>query len=985
MQSLTLQRLTLLLLAGIVAHSAPVATAAEPDFERDIAPLLVRRCLECHNATDASGNLTLTTGDGLRRGGDSGTGIVAEHLAESPLLQRVVAGEMPPARQGQPVVLPTAEVELLKAWVAVGAPWPEGRKLDLYERTTDVRGGRDWWSLQPVRRPAVPTLGDGSAATNPIDAFIGKALADAGLEPAPPADRATLIRRAYADLWGLPPTAEEIEAFVADDRPEAWEELVDRLLASPHFGERWARYWLDLVRYADTSGYERDQEKPGAWRYRDWVVRALNDDLPYDRFILEQLAGDELPDRTDETVVATGFLRLGTWNDEPNDAEEYKYDRLEDLVHTTTTAFLGLTVKCARCHDHKFDPIPQTDYYRIGAAFWAGPIGDRDRELLGGPSAEELGSDALGWTDLTRNPEPLRLLKKGDVLRPQDVVEAGVLSFSPTLERTITPPSENARTTTRRLQLAHWIADPSNPLTPRIAMNRLWQSHFGHGLVRSANNFGYTGDKPSHPELLDWLAAEFVARGWSLKAMHRLLLASATWQQATVHPRADEFQAVDAGNRLWWHAERRRLDAESLRDRLLVAGAGLDERLYGPGFRPTVSSEGLEGLSRKAGAWQAAPASEQRRRSLYLYSQRSLLSPFMSVFDLADTTQPCEQRDTSNVAPQALALLNNDFVHEQSSALAERVIATTSDEPQQIRALWRAALGRGPTASEEQAARDHLRRQREHYRQQPAMTPTAPELENSVPAVDALVLHLQAESGVELDDAGRVARWLDQSGREHHASQDDAARRPVPGYLPESQLPAVRFEGAGQFLSFAAELLPQTAFTMIAVANDRSAHAGHRELLSNWNASSNVGSSIFFGLTGTGSVRLSDDYIVTAPAVKPAATGIWMALADEYDAQVFHNDLLLGSKRAPLASRKLGTPWVLGQQGNLQGEFWQGDIAEIFVFERALSDAERLRLWQQLAKRYGLTPTQQVRSPELLALASLCHVLLNCNEFLHVE
>lgn len=980
MLALTLTRLTAI--CCTIALGTAAAVAAPPDFERDVASLLVRRCLECHNAHDANGGLVLANADGLKRGGDGGPVLTLDKLHASPLIERVLAGEMPPPRQGKPVVLPPEEIAVLKGWVAAGAPWPSGRTLDLYERTTDVRGGRDWWSLQPVRRPAVPAT---PGSQNPIDSFIARSLQQAGLEPAPPADRATLIRRAYEDLWGLPAPAEEIEAFIADPRPEAWELLIDRLLASPHFGERWARYWLDLVRYADTSGYERDQEKPGAWRYRDWVVRSFNDDLLYNRFVIEQLAGDELPDRTEDSVVATGFLRLGTWNDEPNDPEEYKYDRLEDLVHATTTAFQGLTVKCARCHDHKFDPIPQVDYYRIGAAFWAGPIEARGGELLGGPSKEELGSDALGWTDLSKTPPPLRLLAKGDPLRPKDIVEAGVLSFAPELDRPLDPPPDGSRTTTRRLQLAEWIVDPRNPLTARLAVNRLWQHHFGAGLVRSPNNFGYTGDKPTHPELLDWLAAELVDHSWSLKHIHRLLLTSRVYQQASVHPRAAEFQLKDATNRLWWHAERRRLDAEALRDRLLVAGSGLDDRLYGPGFRPTVSSEGLEGLSRKAGAWQAAPEAEQHRRSLYLYSQRSLLSPFMTVFDLADSTQPCEQRDASNVAPQALALLNNDFVHAQSDALAERLLAHGDSSDSQIESAWRIVLGRRPSATELQAGLDHLESQRQRFVAQQTVKPADDPVEMALPAADALTLHLTASTGVELDDNGRVAKWLDQSSREHHAVQTDRNKRPVVAKLPGSERPTLQFDGEARFLNFNDELLPRTEFTFVAVANDRAKHTNHREILSNWVFGPDLGKTIFFGLTGTNTVRLSDDYIVGANGVQTSQTAVWMALADEHDAQVFHNDRLIGNKRGPLSPRKLGTPWVIGQQGNIQGEYWHGDIAEIYVFDRALSDAERLGLWRQLALRYGFTAAEPVRSPEFLALASLCHVLLNCNEFLHVD
>ena len=382
------------------------------------------------------------------------------------------------------------------------------------------------------------------------------------MTPAPEADRRTLVRRVYFDLLGLPPTAEEVDAFVTDESPSAYVRLVTRLLDSPHYGERWARFWLDLVRFAETSGYERDQEKPGAWKYRDWVIRAINDDKPFDRFVVEQLAGDELPGRSEETVTATGFLRLGTWNDEPNDPQDYKYDRLEDLVHVTSAAFLGTTVKCARCHDHKFDPILQADYYRIGAAFWPGPIEPRGRELLGGPTPEELGYDVLGWTDVSCNPAELHLLKKGEPAHPGPVVEPGVLSMIPSLNYTQPVPSEDSRTTLRRLRLAQWIVDPRNPLTARVFVNRLWQHHFGQGLVRTPDNFGFTGDRPSHPELLDWLAAEFVDEGWTAKRMHLLIMTSRAYRQASVHPAQEAYEKRDPEVRLLWRSARRRLDAE---------------------------------------------------------------------------------------------------------------------------------------------------------------------------------------------------------------------------------------------------------------------------------------------------------------------------------------------------------------------------------------------------------------------------------------
>ena len=731
-----------------VRADEPIAVATSTSTLFDQASgVIVRRCLECHQANEAAGGLVLSHAEGFLKGGDSGAVVTPGHPSTSMLLKRVHAGEMPPERKGLSQKLPEAEARVLEQWIAGGAPWPEGRVLDPFERTTDLRGGKDWWSLQPVVRPDLPAGG----RPHPVDAFIGQKLAAEKMTPAPMADRRTLIRRLYFDLLGLPPSVEEIEAFVHDQRPDAWEQLVDRTLASPHFGERWARYWLDLVRYAETSGYERDQPKPFAWKYRDWVARAINEDMPYDQFIIEQLAGDELPNRSESTVIATGFLRLGTWNDEPNDAEDYKYERLEDLVHTTSTAFLGMTVKCARCHDHKFDPIPQKDYYRMAGAFWAGPIGARNSAWVGGPSPEELTTpEVLGWTDLGPTPGPLHLLKNGERHAPRDVVAPASLSFWPTKFGDFAPPKEGAKTSERRLQLARWIADPQNPLTARVIVNRLWLHHFGQGLMRSPNNWGFTGEQPTHPELLDWLASELVGKGlegsgerfvkegaepgsndssgperstlnpqrspWSLKSIHRILLTSETYQQASLHPDQAAYEQRDSGNHFWWRAERRRLDAESLRDGIFAASGEIDLRIGGEGFRPSISSEALEGLSRKDAAYQASPEADQHRRSFYTFMQRSLLPPLMTTFDQCDTTLPCGQRDVSTVAPQALALLNNEFVHQRAEALATRLTKPDGDERQQVRAIWQSILKREPDGEEANAAVAHVVIQQKRFK-----------------------------------------------------------------------------------------------------------------------------------------------------------------------------------------------------------------------------------------------------------------------------
>ncbi len=685
------------------AVSASANTVSVPDFNRDIAPLIAKRCLECHNKRDLKGDINLTTEVGFTKGTENG------RLA----LELVTKGEMPPKVKGQQQKLPDAEIALLKRWVNAGVAWPSGRVLDPYESTTDVRGGRDWWSLQPVVRPAVPRL-----AKHPVDAFIAAKLAKESMVSAVRAGRRTLVRRACFDLTGLPPTPEQVEQFIRDPAPDAWSRLIDRLLASPRHGEHWARYWLDLVRFAETDGYERDKLKPNIWRYRDWVINAFNSDMPYTQFVAEQLAGDEVPNRTEQSVVATGMIRAGTWNDEPNDPNDYLYTRLEDMVHTSTSAFLGLTVKCARCHEHKFDPIPQNDYYRIASFFWAGHMGQANQ---GGPTTKALGYEAYGWTDKSSNPPPIRLLLNGERHKPGPEIAPGFLSAVNALDKPLAPPPPGSKTTQRRLQFARWITNEQNPLTARVMVNRLWLQHFGQGLVRSPNNFGFKGELPTHPGLLDWLASEFMrptvdaGPAWTLKRIHKLIMTSSTYRQRSVHPHETQYSQRDFLNRNLWKFNRRRISSESLRDAMLAVGGRLNMRMGGPSFYPGMSAEALEGLSRKAGDWKSSPADERSRRSIYMMTKRSRLLPLMTTFDFSDTTASCGQRDVTTVAPQALALLNNQFTHAQSEALAKRLAGHAAGTVEQVKLAWQLAFGRNPSDGELGQAENHLHEQRQHF------------------------------------------------------------------------------------------------------------------------------------------------------------------------------------------------------------------------------------------------------------------------------
>jgi hypothetical protein len=887
---------------------------------------------------------------------------------------------MPPKKDGKTRPLDDAQIQLLEAWIVAGAAWPTDRILDPYEVTTDDRAGYDWWSYQPVRRPEIPRVEAVERVANPIDAFILARLEQSTMQPAPRADRRTLIRRVYFDLVGFPPTMEEVSAFVADASPEAYPNLVDRLLASPQYGERWARYWLDVVRFAETNGYERDAVKPFAWKYRDWVIRSLNEDKSYDRFVTEQLAGDELPDRSAETAIATGMLRVGTWDDEPNDPLEYKYERLEDLVHTTTTAFLGVTAKCARCHDHKFDPIPQTDYHRLAGLFWAGFIDPRDSKLMGGPSYDELGfQDVFGWTDRGREVPSLHLLKSGNPHNLGPAVTPGFLRLASALEPTTSPPPPGSKTTQRRLQWARWITDRRNPLPARVMVNRLWLHHFGAGLVRTPSNFGFKGDPPTHPQLLDWLAAEFMDGDWRIKRMHRHMLLSNTYRQASVHPEQAAYSERDYGNRQWWRANRRRLDAEAMRDAMLHVSDRISLTQGGPSFYPRMASDALEGLSRKQAAWTASTARERERRSIYMFTKRSLLLPLMTTFDFCDTTAPCGQRDVTTVAPQALALMNNAFTHEMSASLARRVTREVgTDRERQVIRAWEIAFNRAPTQAERDAALVHLTEQHRHF----DAARNEPSYERSM-VTDDLVLWLKADADLEVDEQGRVRAWRDQSGRSHHTEQSDATRRPQLVADVINGRPAVRFDGKRSFLHVAGQVLASQRFTILAVVNDTAGAGGHREIFSNWNREKNTTTSVFLGTTGPDTIRFTDNFAGAGRLTPPTDHGVLTAIADDHDAVVYRNADRLGAKGQPLATRTLDTPYVVGQQGDITGEYWHGDIAELIVYNRALAESERIAVWNYLFDRYGIE--RVTVDPEHLALASLCHVLLNANEFVYVD
>jgi hypothetical protein len=719
-------------------------------FRTVIAPLLEERCVRCHGDDTPKGGLSVTSSGALLRGGESGPAVEPGKPDES-LLIEMVSGDKPEMPQkGQP--LGKEQVASLRQWVKEGARWPEGVALR-DRRFTDEK----WWAIQPLIRPSIPDVKDRSWVRTQIDAFVLSRCEALGLRPAPAADRRTLIRRLTYDLHGLPPTPEDVDAFVHDATPEAYERLVDRLLASPHYGERWGRHWLDVVHYGDTHGYDKDQRRNHAWPYRDYVIKAFNDDLPYDRFILDQVAGDVIRPGESTGVIATGFIAAGPWDFVGHvELREGTLDKLktrlldrDDMVTTTMSTFQSVTVHCARCHDHKFDPIPQREYYRLQAVFADIDRGDRsfasrqeteererkyretlsrlaaiDREIgaLSNPeiaridktlamlqaelakAAHELeAADAarkaptpdskLVYALLPVRPRPIHLLRRGEVEQPGELVRPGALSC-------LTGDFDLSDDGKPRAALAHWIASPTNVLTWRSIVNRIWHYHFGRGIVDTPNDFGRNGSKPTHPKLLDWLAIEFRNGGKSLKALHRIIVSSAAYRQSTRDEPA--YARIDADNRFLWRMNRTRLDAEELRDSVLAVSGMLDPTMGGPGFELFRFKNDHSPVYDHS-APEAIDNPMVRRRTVYRFTVRSVPNPFLECLDSADPNLHAPTRNTTITALQSLALLNDLFMIRQSQYFARRLENLTRDPRRRIEAAFLLALGRRPGPEEADA------------------------------------------------------------------------------------------------------------------------------------------------------------------------------------------------------------------------------------------------------------------------------------------
>jgi len=839
-------RVLALLVALLAAAPLCADEAAERLFSVTVKPLLAQKCFACHGGAGVSlGGLDLTSREVMLRGGASKKpALVSGDAARSPIYVAATWNDqqlqMPPKENDR---LTADQLAHLKAWIDAGAPWPDEATIDRHvaesltqERTAEgvlarTSGGtsdewtnrryrdEDLWAYRAVQPVEPPKPG------HPIDAFHQARLDEAGLKPAPEADRATLLRRATFDLTGLPPTPEEARAFLDDRSPDAWEKLIDRLLASPHYGERWGRHWLDVARYADTAGNSNDFERSNAWRYRDYVIRSFNADKPYDQFVREQIAGDELAPDDPEMLVAVGFLRMGPWGSAMVPKKIARQAYLDDVVNSVGQTFLSTPLRCAKCHDHKFDPIPTRDYYRFYAAFATTQMAERPAPFLPeenlarfdegrahvqalkdyaterkdrletkldqsarqwyadrgleyvepndrknipddqkpprhyGLDYQEEGrlkvrqQDEWIWNRRLERYEPMAqsvfngedyipgngrklrvpdeqdpewrpanaILLGGAVDAPGDAVTPGVLSavYRPQSAEQ-DPWAITDDLTGRRTEVARWITDPRNPLSTRSIVNRVWQYHFGRGLAANSNNFGVSGSKPTHPELLDWLTRDFVDNGWKLKRLHRLIMTSAAYRQSGERPDMEAVREADPENKRIAYFTPRRLTAEEFRDAMLAASGELNREMGGVPAMPEINME--VALQPRMIQFSIAPAhqpsrtpAERNRRSVYTYIVRGQADPFLEVFNQPNPNDSCERRDAASVSPQALTLMNSDQATDRSIAFAQRLEQEADDRDAQIVRAFELALGRKPDSEESDHMRAYLDRMTAHH------------------------------------------------------------------------------------------------------------------------------------------------------------------------------------------------------------------------------------------------------------------------------
>jgi mono/diheme cytochrome c family protein len=790
-------------------EAAPKFTAAQVEFfKTDVLPVLEKNCLKCHGAEPdkLKGGLDLSTRKGTLDGGETGPAVDLAKPADSLLIKFIHYKDenhkMPPKGK-----MADKDIATLEKWVRDGLPVSDDRIAGVGGVKPPPKGGQDgknYWAYQPVKNPPAPNVRAKEWVKNPIDAFVLAKLEAKNLKPVAPATKAALIRRATYDLTGLPPTPAEVDAFVNSTDADAYEKLLDKLLASPQYGEKWGRHWLDVVRFAETNGYERDGPKPYAYRYRDYVIQSFNADKPYTQFIKEQIAGDEMPGHNPDAVIATGFYRLGIWDDEPADPLLAVFDGYDDIVATIGQGFLATTFNCARCHDHKADPIPAADYYKLVAFVRdirpysndrnvrsANSLSDitapdqrqvyeadlKKREarvavlkkmmeqiedeiiktlpaedqraaegidrpqvvdkkvvpLLKGKQKDDYNAMKAERADLSKKPAPpgqqlalsvnncdknppaTHILVRGSPHAKGKEVKPGFPAVLGLPDPVIPAPAPGAKASGRRTVLADWIASKDNPFTARVFVNRVWQYHFGRGIVPTANDFGKLGEQPTHPELLDWLASDFMAGEWKLKRFHKLIMLSATYQLSSTGDDAN--LKADPSNALLWRFNMRRLSGEEVRDSILTVSGALNLKQFGPSTYPKIPKEVLAGQSVPGQGWPTSPPEEGNRRSVYAHVKRALRVPILVGFDQPDPDSSCPVRYVTTVPTQSLGLLNGEFANEQAEAFAKRLQKDApNDLTAQVKLAIRLTTGRTPPAAEVKADVAFVERLRDKHK-----------------------------------------------------------------------------------------------------------------------------------------------------------------------------------------------------------------------------------------------------------------------------
>ncbi|MCH9655354.1 MAG: DUF1549 domain-containing protein [Planctomycetes bacterium] len=1068
--------LFLLVAANLVSAAEKVKAANSPVnvkqlhfFEKEVRPLLIKHCLECHGEKKQKGDLRLDSLKAILQGGESGPAIVPGKSNESILVEAInfESFEMPPESK-----LKDKEIAALTRWVNEGAYWPENKDYVIKQRSNEnffTEEDRSFWSFQPVKPTRVPQVDQSAWSKNPVDAFVYDRLKKAGLTPADEASRTTLIRRAYYDLIGLPPTVEQINAFINDTSPDAWSRLVDELLENPHYGEKWARHWLDVVRYAESDGFNQDAFRPEIWRYRDYVIRSFNTDKPYSQFVREQLAGDEIAPEDPDALAATGFLRHNLYEYNQRDSRTQWNDILDNITDATGDVFMGVSMGCARCHDHKFDPIPHQDYYRLQAFF--APLMPRDdvpfatpkelaeynqkfeiwekktagirtkidaltrdtlkkaaqsqikmfpadlQEIMAKPEEKRTALDhqladlvqrqvvikqKTSLATLKKSEKPdgekyralLKELAAFDKLKPKPLptgmsvtdargalpittipddpehkpIVPGFLSLLKPGEAEIIPISTAPHSSGRRTALANWMVNPQNRLTTRVIANRVWQYHFGTGLVSTANEFGHMGEAPSHPELLDWLTSYFVDNGWSIKKLHRLIMNSSTYRLAAFHPAAKQAELKDPQNRLHWRANIRRLNAEDIRDSALFLSGELDQKLGGPSVSANLP-----------------------RRSVYTIMKRNVQDPVLGAFDLPGGIKSVAQRDVTTTANQALLMINGDWFLKRANAMARSLKAKSfADDREMVSYLHKMTFGKDPEPVEVDLYSDFLKSQQKRITAEAA--------------------------GRQKTFIGEITKTTKEAIKLGKGSTLTKLHIPASKNLPDQDFTIEAYVQLGSVYENAAVNTIASQWTgntkqrgwSFGVTSQKSAYKP-RNLILQLVGNNQAGKLTYEVVASNLHLELNKPYYVAA-SLKMAETG--ETGIQFYVKELFSKKPLqrVSVKHKVISDYRPENELVLGGRDKTTGSRWNGLLDNVRLSRAALSQEELLihssgkphasaiGFWEFNTKQ-GLLKNSVADALHILpsntstvannarqqALADLCHVMLNSNEFLYLD